>query len=807
MLSTMLRDLRAAVRLLTHRPGFCLAIILTLGIALGSATAIFSLLHALILRPLPFAKAERLVMIEPVIGGNEGRLALREYRDLERDSTAFDGWAAYYRSQYNVTGGGPPEALICTIGTATLFDVLGIKPLVGQAWPVEQDFTRQYLVMLSHHVWQQRFGGHADAVGSTITMDGGAYRVMGVLPPGFDYPVATDVFRAITDYNLPHVRRYSALARIREGRTLADAQAELDAFAERFARDYPDTNVGVSLRATQLRDAYVGPARPFLWLLAGAVTLLLLIACVNVTNLLLSRAISSSGESAIKLALGASRRHLVRQSIVEALLLTGIGAVLGGLAARWVLRAMTALIRADLPPWFRIEFDGTVLLVATIVAAVTGIVVGALPAIQASKTDLERVLRQEAGRAVSSLRQLAAQRALLGGQAAFATLLLVAATLFAGTFRELLRIDPGFDAARVLTFRLDPPWGRYPDIWTTSEFYRRLTEQLATVPGVETAGTNNFLPFSGLDVSSPRLAVEGSESGRADEQPFANFQLVDPNYFRAMAIPLHRGRVFERTDTEQSAPVAIVSERAARRFWGDRDPINRRVRVLWNQSGTGSGGGSEMWLTVVGVVGDVRFDGVDDDDGLDVYASNAQLFAGDSYVAVRTQMDPTTVGPQLRAAIDAVDPEQSFFDVQSMRERVDGSIWQHRVATTVLGLFAAIALSLAVIGIYSVAAYAVASQRREISIRLALGSSGSSIGWLMMRRWLTPTAVGVVVGLMAGVGGARALAAVIGVSGMPTSLWPTSLPLLLAAAATVACYLPIRRVLRHVRLTDALRAE
>jgi putative ABC transport system permease protein len=315
-----------ALRLLRHRPGFCAAVVLTLAIALGATTAIFSLLNALILRPLPFPDPERLVEVTAVVGGDQGRLTLFEYRDLARDTRTFQGWAAFYRSQYNVTGSGPPEALSCTIASSTLFSVLGARPLYGDVWSEKQDFTREFLVMLSHRVWQQRFGGRPEVVGSTITMDGAPYRVTGVLPEGFDFPVRTDVFRSVTDYNAPHVRRYSAVARIRAGVTLADAQAELDAFSARFAQMYPQADTGVRLRATPLRDAYVGRARPFVWILAVAVSLLLVIAAVNVTDLLVSRAIAARAESAVRLALGAERRHLIRQSIAEALVLTAIAA-------------------------------------------------------------------------------------------------------------------------------------------------------------------------------------------------------------------------------------------------------------------------------------------------------------------------------------------------------------------------------------------------------------------------------------------------------------------------------------------------
>jgi putative ABC transport system permease protein len=799
----MQQDVRTVVRLVTRHPGFCGAVVLTLGIALGAFTAIFSLVYALILEPLPFREADRLVVIQPVVNAEAGKLTLREYQDLSRETRMFEEWAAYYRSQYNVTGGGAPEALTCTISSSTLFTSLGVRPVLGELWPREQDFTRQYLVLLSHRVWQQRFGGRPDVVGSSIVMDGGTYRVTGVLPAGFDYPLQTDVFRDATDYNAPHVRRYSAIARLRPGVTMAQAQTELDAFATRFAAAYPDTNAGVRLAALPLRDAYVGRARPFLWLMLGAVMLLLVIACVNVTNLLLSRALSASGDAAVRLAIGAWRRHLIRQSMVEALLLASVGAALGGVGAEWALRLMTTRVQGDLPPWFQPQVNPVVWLAAAGAALLTAAVVGLLPALEASRTNVEQVLRQETGRSAGSRRQQAIRRALIAGQVGFATLLLVAAGVFVGGVRELMRTDTGFDAHNVLTFRVDPPYGRYPDIATTSAFYRRAAESLMAQPGIVAAGTNNTIPFSRLDQASPRVVVEGQAN--TEDAPFVNFQVVDAGYFDAMRIPLRSGRSFDRTDTEASTQVALVSARAARRFWPFADPIGRRVHVVWSQEGTGGGRGSDVPLTIVGVVGDVRYSGIDDTTGLDLYAPNTQLFAGDSYFVVRTRTSPAAVAAQLRAAIDLVDRDQSFFDVQSMQARVEGALWQHRVATIVLAVFGAIALCLAVIGTYAVTAHAVASHGREMGIRLALGSPPLGVAWLMMRRWLVPVGVGLLAGLAAGVAVARALAQLIGLTEWPDLLTPATLPLVLALSTLVACAVPVWRVLRRVQLTDTLR--
>jgi putative ABC transport system permease protein len=540
-------------------------------------------------------------------------------------------------------------------------------------------------------------------------------------------------------------------------------------------------------------------------LMMAGVTLLLVTACVNVTNLLLSRALSQQGDSAVRLALGASRRHLVRQSTIEALVLALGGAALGAVGAHYAIGMLTRMVGDDLPPWLTVEMDTTVVLASGAITVAVAVTVGLLPGRLAARTDVERILRQDSGRAAGSGHQRLARRWLVGAQAALASVLLVAAGVFAAGLSDLFRIDPGFDSHGVFTFRVDPPFSRYGHIGTTSEFYRRAVEELRTIPGVTAAGTNTNLPFARLDIASPRVIVEGRETGRADEEPFVNFQIVDAGYFDAMGIPLHSGRVFEPTDLEGVPLAGVVSDHVARRFWNG-DAIGRRLRVNWNQNGVGSGGGSDLWLTIVGVVRSVRFDSVNDDDGLDVYAANTQMFAGDAFFAIRTQADPAQLTRAVRAAIDRVDPEQSFFDMVTMDARIAKTLWQHRVSTAVLLMFAAVALVLAVIGTYAVTAHAVAAQRREIGIRMALGSSAGAIGWLVARDWMVPVVIGVVAGFAIGAIAAQRLAAVIGVA-VPFLAWPFALPAVLALAAAAACSLPVARILRHVALTDTLRAD
>jgi putative ABC transport system permease protein len=805
-----MQNLRLALRLFRLRPGFSLAIVMTLAIGLGAATAIFSLVYALLLRPLPFATPDQLIVIDAVVSGETGRLALREYRDLARDSRTIDMYAAYYRSQYNVADGGVPETLSCTITSSTLFTALGITPVQGGIWSRAEDFTRQHAVVISHRLWRQRFAARADIAGQTIVMDGAPYRVVGVMPEGADYPLQTDVFRAVTDYNAPHVRAYSVLARLRPGATLREAQAELDAFASRFAAMYPDTNRGVQLRATMLRDAYVGRARPFVLLLLGAVALLLLIACANVGNLLLSRAVGRRGDVAVRLALGATRRQLIGQSLAESLVLAGAGAVAGVLAAHVSVPALMALVQRDLPPWLEVRIDAVVLTFAVVVTLAMALAIGITPAWQASAVDVERALRQNSGRTAGSRRQYRSRRWLVAAQTALAALLLIAAGVLVSGLRELVSRDPGFRVESVMTFRVDPPYSRYADVQTTAEFYRRAEERIGRIPGVTAVGANNRLPFSALDLASPRVSIEGRSQGRADEEPFVNLQLVDGGYFNAMGIRLRAGRLLDERDSvsaTQSTPlVAVISERTARRFWGEDSPLGKRLRLTWNNNGVSRAGGTDLWLTVVGIVSNVRFQGLDDESGLDVYAAHRQLFAGDSYIVVRSASAPQTLGPQLAAAVRDVDPEQAIFDLRVMQARVNASIWQQRLASAVLMLFAGIALALASFGTYAVTAHAVVAQRRDLAVRLALGSSASRITTMVLRQWGVPVLLGTLAGTVLGLAFARALS---GVFDMPAhGLLPSlALPIVLIAAAALACIVPVVRVTRRLTLTDVLRAQ
>jgi putative ABC transport system permease protein len=786
-----------------RNPGWAAAIVVTFAIAIGANTAVFSLVDALVLRPLPFTDPHELFFVDAVVGTEPGHLSKREYRELIKSAQVVEGYAGYYPSQYNIVD--PPTALVATIGTSNLFPLLGARMVHGGSWSAATDFQRAYEVVLTHRLWQQRFGGRADIVGQPIVMDGGTYRITGVLDEGFDYPIETDVYRSITDYDGDHVRRLWVVGRMRDGRSIADVQGELDRMSAYFENLYPDTNRAVRLRARPLADLYLGAAKPYLLMLPAAVAFLLVIACANVANLLLSRALARGGEIAVRMAIGADWRDLARLSMLEAAVLAVPGALLGIVLSHWSLQALMGMVRTDLPSWFEVRIDAATLLFTLVVAAVTALTVGLVPALHARRVSLEQTLRQESGRNIGPKGSRVWRATLIGAQAALAAVLLISATVFVLGVRNLQRTEVGFDPDGLSTFRTDPPWGRYATIAQISMFYRQAIERLKERPGVVDAASNQRIPFAALDVASPRVAIEGRSASDAESQPFVNFQVISPGYFDVMRIPLLTGRRFTEFDAAETPLVAIVSAKAARRFWGDDDPIGRRLSLAWNQDGTSGAGGAPIMLSVVGVVGSVRADGLQQEPGLDVYAPYTQTFAGDSFFVVRTSLDPDAITTEIPRAIAAVDPDQSHFGVMSMRDRVAASMWQQQVAGTVLAVFAVVAFVLATIGVHAVTSYSVEMSKAELGIRLALGAERGEVIQSTVRRALAPVGVGLLAGTVAGVVGAAAVAQRLPVGTLLTGAASFAPPLILLAVAAIAAALPTARIVSRTDLPSVLR--
>ena len=751
-----------AVRVLVRRPASSILVALILGLGVGAAITIVTMIDVLLVRPLPFADSDRLMLLRTRVGNDTGKIALREYRLLVQETRLFEGLAAYYPSQYNLpAGGGAPEALPATICTSNLFDVLGARPIHGAAWPAAIDFHLHFPVVLGHGLWRRAFGSDPAIVGKTVELDRHAYEVVGIAPPGADFPDRTDVFRSITDFDTDDARRLGVVGRLRAGVTHVQAAAEVDALSRVLAARYPDTNAGVRVTVDSLRDAVVGDARPYLTLLVVAAVLIVLLTCANVGNLLLARALERQTEMTIRRALGASTSALTRQLIAEGLLLAVPAGIISALTATAALRGLSALVQFKLPIWLRVEPDATTAALAMSFSAAAAIASSIVPLMRLSRGEIEDGLRTGA-RGSAGRRERRTLRLLAALQSALAIMLLVFAGLLTRTVWRLLDTRLGFEPAHLLTFRIDPPWGRYPDIATTSEFYRRAIETLAALPGVEGAAANQNLPLGRLpDGVSQTIFIEGDAISRVGEQPFVNVQPISPQYFGAMRIPLVAGRDFTRQDREDTVPVAIVNASLARRYWPGQDAIGRRLRLasasetrVYAPIPTRSGAAPTLWLTVVGVAGDVRHENVAAAAGLDVYVPHTQTYTGDSYMIVRTRTEPRAFAAAATRAIQTVDREQSVFAVAPMTDIVDRVIWQQRLVGAVFAAFAGLALVLALAGLHAMVAQDVVRRTREIGVRMALGASSP----IIVRMFLGESSRAVLLGSLAGLVAVAALA-------------------------------------------------
>jgi putative ABC transport system permease protein len=784
------KDLLRAVRSLVRRPAYSLGAAATLALGIAATATVFAFAHALLMRELPFASADRLVAIDSAVGATTGNLTGREVREISRDSRLIEDLAGYYPSQYNVTGGAAPEALTCIIATHNLFRVLGVRPLHGDTWPASQDWTEQFLVMLGHDVWTRRYGSDPSMVGRAVTLDGAGYTVTGILPAGFQFPTRVDMFRAMTGFNAETIRRLSVVARVRSGVTIEQVQTELDGFSRQFAAAYPAMNRGVSFRVRSLRDSYAGSARPYLVLLAGAVALVLVIACGNVLNLALLRTTARQEEIALRVAIGAKPHHIATQLVTESVLVS-IGAAIAGLGlAHFAVALVRSSIALELPPWMDIRVDTPVMAFTIGLALLAGLLIGFATSLATLRRASVDLLRSGARRGSATAAQRRTRTLLVGAQVALVVVVLVGAALVLQSLRQLMAVDLGLDARGVMTLRVDPPWKIYPELIDISRFYQQTVERLSRLPGVTGVAANQKLPLAGLRDITQTATLEGETVDPAGK-PFVNVQAVSPAYFDVMRIGLRRGRAFSHHDREGGQPVALVSQRAAVRFWPGEDPIGRRILLTLRTRGFGSPNTADTWVTVIGLTEDVRSIDPASAPSLDIYVPIYQAYAGDAFFVLRSD-NPGALAPSLAASVREVDPDQSIFDVQPMTSRIAERIWQPRAAATVLTLFSFAAWLLASVGVYATVSSAVAQRTREIGIRLALGAVPRDVWRLTMRQALLPVVGAAALGALAAFGLSRWLRGMVFGIGIAESAYLT-VPLLVIAVAGAACLLPARR--------------
>jgi putative ABC transport system permease protein len=792
-LEALIQDLRYGARMLLKKPGFTSIAVLTLALGIGANTAIFSVINAFLLRPLPYSEPDRLVMVGSQERGNPIGVSFLDYRDWRAQSTVFEDLAFFnLRWNANVELGSETETLSLTFGTPNLFSLLRVRPLIGRdVTPEDSQAGAKDTVLISHNLWLRRFGADPGILGRELTIDGSSLTIIGVMPAGFRFPFQTDLWW-MTDiyFNRENrgMRIDQVIGRLNPEANAELARAEIKQIAGRLAQQYPETNAEVISTVTPLRDAFVGKMRGSFLLLLAASGFLLSIACANVANLLLVRGAARQRELAIRLTLGAGRRKLIGQLMTESLLLSLLGGVGGVFLAYWGLNALVVLIPGELLPfWIDIEIDLVALGFTLAVSLLTGIVFGLLPAWHAGNLNLNESLKDGSPTAGARSRQV--RELLVIAEIALAMVLLTGAGLMIRSLARLQGVQPGFNPEAVLMMEVNPTYHGQMNVEIMAAKYQKLLRAVAEIPGVVAVGANYNLPFvEQMPRTRANFTVEGQSFDEQKSNPVANQQNVSPDYFRVMQIPLIQRRFFDERDALGAPDVAIINRRLAERFWPGEDPIGRRLAL-----GAPEDREPMSWTTIVGVVGDVKHEGLGSDAGYDLYFSCYQTWNKRIYFVARTQGDPARLAETVKKEIWRVTPDTGLFNVQPLMRVVSNSIWQSRLWGLLLSVFSAVAAAMAAAGIYGVMSYSVAQRMREIAIRQALGAQASDVLKLILRQGLNLTAPGLALGLAVSLGLTRWMETLLfGVR--PTDpLTFTVITAVLASVALLACWIPARR--------------
>lgn len=801
-MSDWLLDLRFAWRTLRRAPAFTAAAALTLAIGVGATTAVFSVVYAVLLRPLPYPDSERLVRVYSEDEGVLWTASPPDFVDWRGQTTSFEQLAAVNSGAFALTGAGPAQQRQGAQVTAAFFPVLGVAPALGRGFAAAADADgASRLVVLGDALWRTVYGGDRDVLGRTVRLDGAEYEVIGVMPPGFNAPGNTELWVPLmfTADDLATQRGAHYLdvyGRLRAGVTLERADREMKEIAARIGLAFPEVNQGWTARVTSLRDALVGDLRRPLYALLGAVALVLLTACVNVASLLIGRAVARDRELALRAALGAGRGRLARVVLADTAVLALAGGALGVALAAWGVEALTRIAPADLPQLDQARVDGLVLVFSLLVTGLTALLFGAAPSYRLLRRaeDVGALADRERGGTAGRGAQ-GTRRTLVAVQVALAVTLVAGAGLLVRSLANLLATDAGFEPRGVLSFALAVPDASYQEPERVEAFVVAVEDHLRALPGVTDVGTTFGLPLTGFDFSISVSSLDGRAFSPQEKERFVSPQLriVTPGYFAAMGIPILRGRGIVDQDRADTPPVVVVSETAARRMFGTNDPIGRRFE-LGTRMGLGRG---RVGGEVVGVVGDVRDVGPGEPPRPLMYAVHRQFPVGFLTVVVKASGgDPLALAGPARAAVAEVDPNVPVYQVRTLRQLMGASVARTRFLATVLALFAGVALVLAAVGIYGVVAYSVAQRTREFGIRLALGARAADVVRLVLGQGAALSAAGAAAGLVLTLIATPVLRRLL-YQVTPTD--PVTLvggTLALLVVALVACYLPARRAAR-----------
>jgi predicted permease len=798
----MFQDLRLGVRMLIKHPSFTIIAVLTLALGIGANITIFSVVNAVLLRPLPYPDAERLVVLwseAPAQNIRERASAYANVADWREQSKSFEDIAVSDPTVVTLTGAAEPEQVMSIRASANLFPLLGVAPMLGRTFTADEEQQKVRVVVLSHGLWQRRFGASPNVLGQTLEIDGMSSQVIGVMPKHFVSDEETRIWEPHTlfpDWEARKVQRGTAswqvVGRLRAQVSLAQAQTEMNIIAQRLEQAYPDANKGLGVNLVPLQLQYTGSnVRLALWMLFGAVVLVLLIACTNVANLMLARGIAREREMAIRMALGAGRWRLIRQLLTESALLVLLAGAGGLLIASWGIRAVLSFSPANLPRMDGVAIDAKVLAFTTIVSLLTGLLFGLAPALKISQTRPGVALK--AGRSASGG---SSGGLLVITEFGLAVLLLAGAGLLLRSFSKLQAVDPGFDPARVLTLQLTPARNSTEDQWRV--FYGQVSERIAALPGVEAFGLTSEIVISG-NPGGP-ITIEGAslDSSATARIPFRR-DVISEGFFQTLRAPLRRGRFFNAQDNQAAVPVTIINETMARQFWPGEEALGKRFKLGLAQS-------TAPWLTVVGVVGDMRRQNLERQPIAQIFRPYLQSLQRRLILLIRTTGEPTQFAPLVRNEIRALDKTVLVSGSATLESLLERNVAQRRFQTWLLTLFSALALLLSAVGIYGLMHQSVALCTREIGTRMALGAQPRDVLRLVIGQGLRLALCGVGIGLLAAFALTRVLAGLLfGVTATdPTTF--IAVPLVLLLVAWLACYLPARRAAKLDPMV-ALRQE
>lgn len=810
-MTALAQDIKYTLRLLAKNPGFTAIAVIVLALGIGANTAIFSVVDAVVLRPLPIYQPGRVVAVHdqftqlglPSIG-----VSAPDFADISRMKDIFANTAVITNQNYDLTGAGQPEHLVGFRVSGGYFSLVGVKPILGRWFlPSEDKPGANHVAVITENLWKGEFGSDPKLIGKSITLDGENYTVVGVMPSSFQLPnMAPDLWTplALTPAQLDPVKErdhqwLSMAGRLRPGVTVAQAQAAMNGMARRLMREYPNffpPHIGYGIKVVQLKPDLIGSTGKFLFVLLAAVGFVLLIACANVANLMLARSSARSREMAVRAALGASRARIVRQLLTESVLLALAGGALGLWLAVWGVQLLKRIGPANVPRLSHADMNGWVLLFTAAIALATGILFGLAPALQSSKTSLHESLKESGRSSSGSMARQRARSLLVIGEVAFTLVLLAGGVLMIKSFLHLLNVNPGFDPHNVLTMQITLSGNQYSKPSQMTGFYQTLLERVSRLPGVKAAGAVDVLPFNNYG-NSGSFFIEGQPVGRGTILPHADVRRVMPGLFSALRVPLRSGRLFTDADTASAPRVALIDDVLAKEYWPNQDPIGHRVAMV---------SATPEWYTVVGVVGNVRNRGFSAPRKGVLYFPLAQWPKVHMSLVIRTASDPMALAGAVRQAVRSIDRQEPVYDVKTMEEYVSESVSNQRLSVFLLAMFAGLALVLASVGIYGVISFSVSQRTHEIGIRMALGAQPGDVLRMVLGQGIILALAGVGIGIVASLGLTRFMSSVL-FDVKPTDLGTFALVVpILIAVSLLASYIPARRAMKVDPLV-ALRYE